>query len=180
MADAIQEADRLLKTFNALLRIARVESRNRTDAFRDVEIAPLLADVADLYGPVAEARGQRLEVSVQSAPVIVADADLLFQALANLLDNAVKYVPQGGRIKLSLAAAAATATIVVEDDGPGIPEALRGKALRRFWRLDDSRSSPGSGLGLSLVDAVARLHDAELSLEDAEPGLRVVLRLPAR
>jgi len=179
VADAIHEADRLLQTFNALLRIARVESRNRTDGFRDVEIASLLADVADLYGPVAEARGQRLEVSVQSAPVIVADADLLFQALANLLDNAVKYVPRGGRIKLSLATDAATATIVVEDDGPGIPEALRGKALRRFWRLDDSRSSPGSGLGLSLVAAVARLHDAELLLEDAAPGLRVLLRLPA-
>lgn len=179
VADAIHEADQLLQTFNALLRIARVESRNRTDGFRDVEIASLLADVADLYGPVAEARGQRLEVSVQSAPVIVADADLLFQALANLLDNAVKYVPRGGRIKLSLATDAATATIVVEDDGPGIPEALRGKALRRFWRLDDSRSSPGSGLGLSLVAAVARLHDAELLLEDAAPGLRVLLRLPA-
>jgi signal transduction histidine kinase len=180
VAAAIDEADGLLQTFNALLRIARVESRQRTDGFREVDLAAIALDAAELYSPVAEARGQQLKVAVAPVPVMVGDADLLFQALANLLDNAVKYGPEGGSIRLALSAVGSTATIVVEDNGPGIPEDLRGDALRRFWRLDHSRTSPGSGLGLSLVEAVANLHAAELELADANPGLRVVLRLPIR
>jgi signal transduction histidine kinase len=178
VVSAIQEADGLLQTFNALLRIARVEARQRTDGFSEVDLQSIVTDAAELYGPVAEARGQHLEVAIAPVPALVGDADLLFQALVNLLDNAVKYGPEGGDVRLSLSAVGSTATIAVEDNGPGIAEELRDDALRRFWRGDHSRTSPGSGLGLSLVEAVANLHAADLALEDAGPGLRVVLRLP--
>lgn len=175
---AIHDADRLLHTFNALLRIASIESRRAHEGFASVALAPLVADVAELYAPLAEEKQQALEVVTASQPTVVADRDLVFQALANLLDNAVKYTPAGGQLRLTVDAEDGFALLTVQDDGPGIDAESREQALRRFWRADSSRSTPGSGLGLSLVEAVARLHGASLQLEDAAPGLRVVLRMP--
>jgi len=179
---AINDAEELLSAFNALLRIARVESGSRRSAFADLDLAPLLLDVAELYEPLAAEKCQTLEVVPESADApgltVQGDRDLLFQALANLLDNAIKYTPDGGGIRMRAARAGSGIEISVADSGPGIPEALRGKVLQRFYRIDQSRSAPGHGLGLSLVQAVAQLHSAELRLEDAAPGLQVVLRLP--
>lgn len=190
--EAIADAEELLGAFNALLRIARVESGSRRAAFADLDPVVLLHDVAELYEPLAADKAQQLEVSPAgpdapgdapaTAPGIRhlhGDRDLLFQALANLLDNAIKYTPPGGRINLSATRTAAGGLVLgVSDSGPGIPPELRGKVLQRFYRIDASRSAPGHGLGLSLVQAVAQLHGAELRLEDAAPGLRVQLRLP--
>ncbi len=178
LESALAEADALLGTFNALLRIARIEARERRAAFADVDLGELIGDVGELYEPLAEQKRQTL-LTDSSAAVIVGDRDLLFQALANLLDNAIKYTPAGGNIRVGLSTAGAGVELTVADDGPGIPEAFRERVLRRFFRLDPSRPSGGSGLGLSLVAAVADLHGATLRLDDMRPGLKVTLRFAA-
>jgi signal transduction histidine kinase len=172
---ALAEADGLLATFNALLRIARIESAARRAGFTDVDLAALAQDVAELYEPLAEDRQQRFTTNVQDAVHIDGDRDLLFQAVANLIDNAIKYTPVGGEIELILQAPGKGARIIVADNGPGIPAEAREQVLQRFFRLDTSRTTPGSGLGLSLVAAVAKLHRAQLLLSDNGPGLRVML-----
>lgn len=186
--EAITDAEELLGAFNALLRIARVESGSRRAAFADLDPVVLLHDVAELYEPLAADKEQQLRVSPAQPQAgagepgvgrIHGDRDLLFQALANLLDNAIKYTPAGGHIQLTAAPARGGVVLGVADSGPGIPPELRGKVLQRFYRVDASRSAPGHGLGLSLVQAVAQLHGARLRLEDAGPGLRVLLQLPA-
>ena len=174
--DALREADQMLATFNALLRIARIETRQRRHAFERVDLATVGDDVADLYAPVAESRGITFRHSGIAAPV-EGDADLLFQSLANLLDNAMKYTPEGGAVTLHVTADDDYATVVVADSGPGVPPEEREAVLRRFYRLEPARSTPGSGLGLSLVAAVAQLHAAALTLEDNAPGLVVRMRL---
>ena len=172
---ALEEADQMLATFNALLRIARIETRQRRHAFERVNVATVGNDVADLYAPVAESRGITLRHSGIEAPVD-GDADLIFQSLANLLDNAVKYTPEGGAVTLHVTSDDDTVTVLVADSGPGIPPEEREAVLRRFYRLEPARNAPGSGLGLSLVAAVAELHEATLELEDNAPGLVVRLR----
>ena len=172
---ALAEADRMLATFNALLRIARIETGRRRHAFRRTDLAAIGNDVADLYAPLAEARGIAFRHSGIEAPVD-ADPDLLFQSLANLLDNAIKYTPEGGAVTLQVASDDDTVTVVVADTGPGVPPGEREAVLRRFYRLEPARGAPGSGLGLSLVAAVARLHEAALTLGDNAPGLVVRLR----
>ena len=172
---ALGEADQMLATFNALLRIARIETRQRRHAFQRVDLATIGDDVADLYAPLAESRGIAFRHSGIAAPVD-GDADLLFQSLANLLDNAMKYAPEGGAVTLHVTAGADDVTVVVADNGPGVPPEEREAVLRRFYRLEPSRSLPGSGLGLSLVAAVAQLHEAALLLEDNQPGLVVRMR----
>ena len=172
---ALSEADQMLATFNALLRIARIETRQRRHAFERADLATIGDDVADLYAPVAESRGITFRHSGISAP-INGDADLLFQSLANLLDNAMKYTPEGGAVTLHVTSDDDTVSVVVADTGPGVPPGEREAVLRRFYRLEPARSTPGSGLGLSLVSAVAQLHEAELTLEDNGPGLVVRLR----
>ena len=176
----IAEADGLLKTFNALLSIAQAEAGAPRRHFEAVDLGALLSDVAELYEPLAEARGQTLTATAPDSVGVRGDRDLLFQAVANLTDNAVKFAPEGGQIGLALDGAAGEARITVTDNGPGIPEAAREQVLERFFRLEASRSTPGSGLGLSLVAAVARLHHGSLGLEDNAPGLRVQLALPHR
>ncbi len=176
-ADALREADAILTTFGALLRIARIEASARRENFARVDLEGLLRDVADLYEPLAEERGQRLAVDIGSGGEVLGDRDLLFQALANLLDNAIKYAPADGRVDLSLKDAGG-AVVTVSDDGPGVAPGDRQKIFRRFWRADDSRSTPGSGLGLSLVEAVSKLHGATMELSDNAPGLRFTLRFP--
>jgi len=176
----LAEADALLSTFNALLRIAQIESGTARVSFNEVDLASLVRDVTDLYEPLAEEKGQRLETLALEDARAWGNRDLLFQMLANIVDNAVKYAPTGGRIRVMMRRRGDATDIVVEDDGPGIPKEARALVFQRFFRLDESRTTPGSGLGLSLVAAVARLHGIIVTLEDNEPGLRVVLALPAK
>lgn len=174
---SIAEADTLLATFNALLRIAEAESGRARAGFAPVELPALVQDAVELYEPVAQERRQTLVASIQPVTV-VGDRHLLSQALANLLDNAIKCTPEGGQIGVSLSTGPDGPMLTVADNGPGIPPEFRDKVLERFFRLDASRSTPGSGLGLSLVAAVARLHDARLELADNHPGLKVTITFP--
>ncbi|MGD2172910.1 MAG: HAMP domain-containing sensor histidine kinase [Gammaproteobacteria bacterium] len=174
---SITDADRLLATFSALLRIARIEAGSHKTNFRSVDIATLVRDAAELYEALAESRQLRFSTRIEQAVSLNVDRDLLFQALINLLDNAVKYTPDGGEVSLELKRDGPVVDIVVSDSGPGIAEEERDKVVQRFYRLESSRSTPGSGLGLSLVMAVARLHHAELIFADNDPGLKVTLRM---
>jgi signal transduction histidine kinase len=176
--ETIADADVMLTTFNALLRIARIESGSQRAGFAEVDLAPLAQDVAELYEPVAADKDQTLLVEVPRSALVIGDRDLLFQALGNLVDNAVKYTPEGGRVTLRIRPLADTIAVEVTDSGPGIPPELRGEVFRRFFRADHSRSTPGSGLGLSLVQAVIQLHGASIELGDNGPGLRVTVRVP--
>jgi len=175
---ALQEADSLLATFNALLRIARIESGRRRAAFEELDLATLARDVVDLYQPLAEDKGLVFDSRVNGGMTIRGDRDLLFQAVANLVDNAIKYTPVPGRVSLVLQATGDAARIIVADSGPGIPEAVRDKVFERFYRTEDSRHTPGSGLGLALVKAVIQLHDGRVAIGDDDPGLRVTVDLP--
>ncbi|WP_324975005.1 HAMP domain-containing sensor histidine kinase [Methyloceanibacter sp.] len=182
----IEEADGLIKTFNALLSIARLEAGAGGENRERLDVSALLLDVAELYEPVAEERGLTLKAETGAPIYINADRQLLGQAIANLIDNAIKYgSPERVRgngakpeVTVGTRATNGMAEIIVTDRGPGVPEAERERVLGRFVRLEASRSEPGSGLGLSLVAAVARLHGGSVRLEDNEPGLRVVLALP--
>ena len=176
----IDEADAILDTFNALLAIALAESGALRDSFERLDLGTLVRDAAELYSAAAEEKGQRLETSIDGNFPVDGDRNLLSQALANLLDNALNHTPSGGHITLSVwESDDGRPELSVADTGPGIPPEERDKVLDRFTRLDTSRSTPGSGLGLSQVAATARLHDADLALEDNDPGLRVRLRFPA-
>jgi signal transduction histidine kinase len=179
----IEEADGLIKTFNALLSIARIEAGAGGENREALDATALLHDVAELYEPVAEERGLVLKAEADAPVMLRADRQLLGQAIANLVDNAIKYGTEreGGsapEVKVRARAKDGVAEIVVADRGPGVPASERERVLGRFVRLEESRSEPGSGLGLSLVAAVARLHGGSLRLEDNEPGLRVILTLP--
>lgn len=175
---AMTDADGLLKTFNALLRIARIETRQHSKTFSETDMAALLHDVVELYEPLAEEKGQSLNLQADAGVHMQGDRDLLFQAMANLLDNAIKYTPPQGQIEITLEERADSGRITIADSGPGIPEAERQQVFQRFYRLEKSRTSPGSGLGLSLVAAVARIHGMTLRLEDNRPGLRVQCKFP--
>jgi len=175
---AIEEADRLLATFNALLRIAELESGARLDQTAPLELSEVARSAAELYEPVAEEKGFTLSVVADEPGIrISGDWHLLSQALANLLDNALKYAG-GGLIELRVYHENGQAILEVADQGPGIPEADRQSVLDRFVRLEPSRTTPGNGLGLSLVRAIARRHDGSVALEDNRPGLRVRLQFP--
>jgi len=186
----IDEADGLMKTFNALLSIARLEAGALDDDMVPIDLGAVLHDVGELYEPLAEEAGFALNVAVAEHIWITANRQLIGQMVANLIDNAVKYsaesLPSAGSaaplrprdIKLSLRQLGSSAQIIVADHGPGIEAADRQRALQRFVRLEASRSRPGSGLGLSLVTAVVRLHGGSICLEDNHPGLRVVILFP--
>jgi signal transduction histidine kinase len=184
----IEEADGLIKTFNALLSIARLEAGAGGDHKESLDVAALVRDVAELYEPVAEERGLALKADTVAPIFTRANRQLLGQAIANLIDNAIKYGAPGAEargkgakpeVSVTTRANGSMAEIIVTDRGPGVPLSERERVLDRFVRLEESRSEPGSGLGLSLVAAVARLHGGSLRLEDNAPGLRVVLSLPA-
>ena len=174
----IVDADQLLATFAALLRIARIEAGGHTTKFKPVDLAALADDAAELYEALAEEKRLRFSTQIDASASLDGDRDLLFQAITNLLDNAIKYTPEGGQVLLELKRFENTADIVVSDTGAGIAEEERDKVGQRFYRLESSRNTPGSGLGLSLVKAVAKLHRAELLLENNAPGLKATLRLP--
>jgi signal transduction histidine kinase len=175
----IDECDSILSTFNALLRIAQLEAGNRLSTFTPLHLEELVADVVELYEPLAQAKHIALYVHTEVAQ-INGDRDLLFQMMANLLDNAVKYTPEGGEISvLARPGEEGGAQLSVADSGPGIPVADRKNVFRRFIRLESSRGmQPGSGLGLSLVSAVVSAHRGSIKLTDNYPGLRVLLNLP--
>jgi signal transduction histidine kinase len=168
------EVDRMRSTLDALLRIALAETG--TVARESVDLSELVTSMVELYAPVSEERGIGLESSVIAGAQVQGSRQLLAQALANLLDNAIKFTPAGGHIRVVLRRQGAGPEVLVEDDGPGIPADKRELVLGRRVRLDEARKLPGSGLGLSLVAAVTKLHGARLVLADAEPGLRVALQ----
>jgi hypothetical protein len=182
----IADLDNISRIFQALLRIAEAEAGSRRAAFARFDLPAVLADAAEIYEATAEARGQRLITDLPPRLELVGDRDLLLQAVANLLDNAIKFAPMEGVVTLSarlVEGDGRAVEIAVADDGPGLSVADRAQAGTRFFRADKARGTPGSGLGLSLVQAVAHLHAGELRLEDARadparPGLRAVLRLP--
>ena len=189
----IAESDDLIRTFDALLMIARAESGQARDNMTEFDAAEIARDVGELYEPLADENGLALKVEAPSAAPVRGNRELISQALANLIDNAIKYAKPNGTMngEINGAANGVPAEIVVKADnegdrimltvadrGPGIPEADRGRVVERFVRLEQSRSAPGSGLGLSLASAVARLHGGELKLEDNHPGLRSIIALP--
>jgi signal transduction histidine kinase len=168
------EVDRMRSTLDALLRIALAETG--TVAREQVDLSELVASVVELYAPVSEERGIVLESSVAAGAHVLGNRQLLAQALANLLDNAIKFTPDGGHIRVALDGSGSAPQVIVEDNGPGIPADKREIVLGRRVRLDEARDFPGSGLGLSLVAAVTKLHGARLVLDDAGPGLKVSLK----
>lgn len=175
----IEEADGLLATFNALLRIAQVETGNRRAGFTQLDPRVILLDVVELYEPLALDKSLQLTVDFAEGLSMAGDRDLLFQALANLLDNAIKYTPESGAIHVSLSRKDKVLYITVADSGCGIPLRDKKKAFRRFFRVEASRGEqPGNGLGLSLVMAVIKLHHGEIFLSDNNPGLKVEIELP--
>ena len=175
---ATEDADRLLGTFSALLRIARLESGSYKMRKEGIELATLVDDAVALYEVVAADKNIDVELSVQKRCAVEGDRDLIFQALVNLIDNAIKYTPSGGRIAVSVRCDDAQVRLAVEDSGPGIPDADLDNVLKRFYRVDDSRRAPGGGLGLSLAKAVADIHGAEILLENRAPGLCVEVVFP--
>jgi signal transduction histidine kinase len=182
----IEESDGLIRTFNALLMIARAESGEAREGMSEFDAAEVAHDVSELYEPLADDKGLALRVETTSAPV-KGNRELVSQALANLVDNAIKYAAEPGpngangavsEILVTAGAEGDRIRLAVRDGGPGIPASDRAHVVERFVRLEQSRTKPGSGLGLSLAAAVARLHGGELKLEDNAPGLKAILDLP--
>jgi signal transduction histidine kinase len=172
------DLDAVVAVFQALLRISEIEAGARRSAFARFDAAPMLQDLVELYEAVAEDSGQSFKADIASALPMYGDRDMVQQAVANLLDNALKFSPTGTRIVLAATEGPAGVSIAVSDQGPGIPAQDRARATERFFRGEQARSTPGSGLGLSLVQAVATLHGGTLTLEDNAPGLRAVLHVP--
>ncbi|SEM54500.1 Signal transduction histidine kinase [Loktanella fryxellensis] len=171
------EVDGVVSVFHALLQIAQIEAGTRKSRFAPVDLVPLVATFAELYDPAAAEAGRDLRLCVATkAAVVQGDRDLLGQILANLIENALRHTPDGTPITIGLSEVDGTIVLTVTDAGPGIPEHERDKVLQRLYRLDCSRATPGSGLGLALVAVIADLHDAVLTLQDASPGLQVALR----
>jgi signal transduction histidine kinase len=177
----IEESDGLIRVFDALLMIARAEAGYSSDDRGDFDAAQVVRDIVDMYEPVAEEQGARLEATAETGLIVTGSRELLGQALVNLVDNALKYGAsrENARVEVSARRVGDSVEIAVADRGPGIAPADRERVTGRFVRLENSRSRPGSGLGLSLAAAVARLHYGALRIEDNAPGLRVVFSLPA-
>lgn len=175
---AIADCDKLLTVFTALLRIAQIEAGAKRSEFAVVDLQELAVKAGEIYAPVMEDMGHGFSTQLAAVPALKGDRQLLLQLIANLLDNAITHTPSGCTVVLSCVEVAGQAVLTVGDNGPGIPAGERDKVLRRFYRGEQSRTTPGSGLGLSLVVAVAELHGAELALADNAPGLRVSVRFP--
>jgi signal transduction histidine kinase len=175
---AVEEADVILETFSALLRIAQIEAGTRRAAFRPVDLSDVVRTVADAYAPAAEDRGRTLRAEIADGVQVNGDRGLLSQLFANLVENALHHTPPGTTIALRLSREPAGAVAEVADTGSGIPQGERAKVFRRFYRLERSRTTAGSGLGLSTVAAIVELHRAAIELLDNNPGLRVVIRFP--
>ena len=179
LEECVEQADSLLDIFNALLRIARIESGTYRSAFAPTDLSHLVQEVCSLFQVAADERGITFRAELSPGISVVGDRELLAQGLSNLLDNAIKYTPSGGTIVVTLERAReGYAGLTVADSGPGIPAADRERVLERFHRLDLARTLPGSGLGLSLVKAIVEQHRGALHLSDNEPGLAVTMELP--
>ena len=179
----INEADQLIATFNALLTISQVEAGARPADFQPVRLDQIAGDIHELYEPVAEEAGVELRLNAPDEGVVVGSRELLAQAVTNLVENAIKYGAEHGatsvpRIAIDVLTHGPHVILSVSDNGPGISEQDRDRVTQRFVRLDESRNRPGTGLGLSLVKAIAQMHGGELRLGDANPGLRAEIALP--
>ena len=172
---AIEQSDAILDAFAALLRIAQIEAGTRKSGFSTVNLSVVLTELAEVYQVAAEERGQVFRSDVAPGLHVWGDRELLMQLYANLIDNAVRHSPPGTEIVVQAQADPVRIRTAVSDRGPGVPQEYRSKVLQRFYRLEASRTTPGNGLGLSLVQAVAALHEAALVLEDNQPGLRCVV-----
>lgn len=180
LLDAREESDRINATFEALLRISQIEAGARKSRFRAVDLMSVMSSVAEIYSDVADDNGQSLDfvADASAACMVHGDRELLTQLFVNLVENAITHCPPGTLIRMQLRAADQGFFACVTDKGPGIPVAERELVFRRLYRLDKSRTTPGSGLGLSLIKAIADLHGASIRLEDAQPGLAVILLFP--
>jgi signal transduction histidine kinase len=176
---AIAGIDQSLTIITALLRLAEIENSRRSAAFGDVALQDMLREVGDIYEPIAENKNIALRVEAPQPLVVRGDRDLLIEAVANLVDNAIKFTPEGGRVDIRLNRGEGESVVSVTDSGPGISEQEREAVLRRFYRSDKIRNTPGVGLGLSLVAAIVRLHDFRLTIQPG-PGCRVEIACPDR
>ena len=175
---SISEADALLETFSALLRIAQIEAGAQRSGFAEVDLSALLRSLGETYGAVAEDAQHALETEIAGGVTLTGDRRLLAQMFSNLVENALYHTPAGTGVRLVLRETATGFEAEVADNGPGIPAGERDKVFNRFYRLDRSRATPGSGLGLAMVRAIAGLHGLAVELRDGNPGLRVVLHTP--
>jgi signal transduction histidine kinase len=175
----INEADDLLSTFNALLRISHIESGKQRAGFISVDLKTILLDIIEFYEPLALGKSITMTQNISDGIEIQGDRHLLFQAFANVIDNAIKYTPEGGLLAVGLEIVDADVKVTISDTGLGIPEQERAKVFRRFFRIEESRSmQPGNGLGLSLVSAAVTLHGGEIVLSDNHPGLNFEISIP--
>jgi signal transduction histidine kinase len=177
---AIDECRGIVEAFNAILKLSEIESEQTRTSFGDCNLSDLVDAMAEAYGGIADEEGRSLHVDIQPHVHVRGDKHLLLQMLSNLLENAFKHTPAGTALRLRLQGRGEAPVIVIEDEGPGIPEAARTRVFSPFHRLEQSRTTPGSGLGLSLVLAIARRHDIRIALSDANPGLRVTLTFSAQ
>ncbi|MEA3173222.1 MAG: hypothetical protein QOF42_633 [Gammaproteobacteria bacterium] len=176
---AVADVDRVIRIFDALLRLAEIDAGMRRSGFVSLDVSDLAANAVEFYEPAAELRNIDLQFRSDGPLSVSGDPVLLAQALSNLIDNALKYAPENGCIEVAVhRLSESSAEVSVSDNGPGIDPAERSKVVERFYRGDASRGTPGVGLGLSLVEAVAKLHGSALALRDQSPGLRAVLTLP--
>ena len=175
--NAIAESDSIMGIFSALLRIAQIESGARRSHFKQVDISEVLHDVEEIYRPVIEDADLTLNVDIQHGLLTLGDRELLIQLFSNLIENAVRHVPSGCTILLKASEHSEFITIAIADNGPGIPAQEHAKVFRRLYRLEKGRTTQGYGLGLSLVAAIANLHNAKLSLQDNKPGLKVEIMI---
>ena len=183
ISDTMADLDAVLRMFASLTRISQIEASDRMAAFRTVDLAHLAREVAELFDAAAEEKGCRLIVAADQPLFVTGDRDLLFDAVANIIDNAIKHGREAGEVRLEALRGNGCAIVAITDDGPGIPATESQQVFKRFYRLEHSRRTPGNGLGLSLVAAVARLHGAEIELAanadaDSGPGLRFTLTFP--
>jgi signal transduction histidine kinase len=180
IGDTMADLDGVLGMFASLMRISHIESNDQTAAFRTLNLAEIAREVAELFDAAAEERGGHLHVVGDRQVLVTGDRDLLFDAMANLVDNAIKHGREAGQVTVEVVQGDLEAVISVADDGPGIPIDEYQQVFKRFYRLERSRRTSGNGLGLSLVGAVARLHGARIEMVDNAPGLKVRLLFPLR
>jgi signal transduction histidine kinase len=175
IAQVTAELDEVLERFIAILRISELETRARSAGFATIDLAVILEQAGELYLPLAEEADVQLSVTCAPGVSVEADPKLMFEAISNLVDNAIKFTAAGGRVRLQLDTAAGHPRIIVQDNGPGVPASERTAVLQRFYRSERDQLTPGSGLGLSIVAAIVRLHRFRLELQDSEPGLRAII-----
>jgi signal transduction histidine kinase len=180
ISQSIDETDAIVGTFNALLRIAQIEGGARRSNFRNVDLSSVAQDIFEIYQPVACDSQLSLSCKIAKGIVVLGDSELLTQLLSNLVENAIRYVPGGGHILLSLIHESDQAVLTVSDNGPGIPKEEFEKVFQRLYRVEQSRTSSGSGLGLSLALSIAKLHSATIALHDNAPGLAVILKISSK